>query len=229
VPGSYACDPAESVAQVAAGKRGVLLRAYRGWLRAEDLEDCYSQATLELLTRARREGAFKSVTHIGNALEQKLRSRIHDRRRALSGRSAAEAAIASALPLGEPEDGCIDVPDPRASTLETVSARLHLRRVLTLAKTLSYDQRLVLVSQLQLDLDARELSRRLGWSEEKYRKVAQRGRARLRLLIEDEQAHGDVRTPGGRADVQRRPHGHLVEPASERAPGPTYETQFSRS
>jgi DNA-directed RNA polymerase specialized sigma24 family protein len=214
---------------VAAAKRAILLRAYRGWLRAEDLEDCYSQATLELLARARREGAFKSVTHIANALEQKLRSRIHDRRRALSGRSAAEAAIARALPLGDPEDGCIDVPDLRASTLETVSARLHLRRVLTLARSLSYDQRVVLASQLQLDLDARELSTRLGWSEEKYRKVAQRGRARLRLLIEDERDDDDVPVRGERMGVERPPRGHVGESESERAVGPTYETQLSRS
>src|SRR4051794_10612339 len=39
-------DPAELVAHVSALKRDVLLRVHRHRLGFEDLEDCYSQATL---------------------------------------------------------------------------------------------------------------------------------------------------------------------------------------
>jgi hypothetical protein len=45
------------VARVSALKRDVLLRVHRHRLGFEDLEDCYSQATLELVSRAHaREG-----------------------------------------------------------------------------------------------------------------------------------------------------------------------------
>jgi DNA-directed RNA polymerase specialized sigma24 family protein len=174
------------VASIAAERRALLLRAYRGWLRVEDLEDCYGQATLELLLRARRGTPFRSAAHIANALEQKLCSRIRDRRRALAGRSALEAALAGALPLGDPDAGGIEVPDPRANTEEVVSIRLRLRHLLAVARALSYDQRLVLASQLELDLSVAEFCERVGWSTEKYRKVAQRARARLRLLADTE-------------------------------------------
>ena len=42
-------DPAEQVGSVAAARRRSLLAFYRRRLRFEDLEDCYSQATLELV------------------------------------------------------------------------------------------------------------------------------------------------------------------------------------
>jgi hypothetical protein len=45
-------DPAELVGRVSAAKRDVLLRVHRHRLGFEDLEDCFSQATLELVTRA---------------------------------------------------------------------------------------------------------------------------------------------------------------------------------
>ena len=59
-------QPLEEVARVAHAKREVLLRAYRHLLRREDLEDCYSQATLELLAYARRGGTFADASHLGN-------------------------------------------------------------------------------------------------------------------------------------------------------------------
>jgi len=62
-------DVAEEVAQVACARRELLLRAHRHRLRREDLEDCYSQATLELVVHARRGGAFADRRHMGNALE----------------------------------------------------------------------------------------------------------------------------------------------------------------
>jgi DNA-directed RNA polymerase specialized sigma24 family protein len=164
----------------------VLLRAYRHWLRREDLEDCYSQATLELITRARRGRCFSGQAHIANALEQKFLSRIHDRRRALNGRSAMEAALDGALQLGPPCCGGVDIADLRAGTEEQVAGRLELRRVSEAAEQLSEDQRLVLACQLSLDMGCREFCERFGWSPDKYRKVAQRGRTRLRLLTKCE-------------------------------------------
>jgi hypothetical protein len=63
MPGAQ--DPAETVARVVVEKRHVLLRAYRGWLRPHDLEDCLSQAALELVVRgeAGRERLPKLRTH----------------------------------------------------------------------------------------------------------------------------------------------------------------------
>src|ERR1700680_1828417 len=75
-------DPAEAAAQIATARRGRLLRIYRRRLRWEDLEDCYSQATLELVTRSRR-APFENSDHISNALELRFKSLIEDRRRAL--------------------------------------------------------------------------------------------------------------------------------------------------
>lgn len=58
------------VARVATARRERLLRIHAFRLRREDLEDCYSQATLELVLRARRDGAFSSSRHLANALAQ---------------------------------------------------------------------------------------------------------------------------------------------------------------
>ena len=59
-------DPADVVARVAASRRERLLRVHRRRLRFEDLEDCYSQATLELLIRSRR-SPFADEEHAVNA------------------------------------------------------------------------------------------------------------------------------------------------------------------
>ena len=92
-------DPAEHVAHVSARTRDVLLRVHRHRLGFEDLEECHSQATLELVTCARARGrAFLSAEHIANALEQRFLSRITDRQRAVNGRSPIAAATDSALP-----------------------------------------------------------------------------------------------------------------------------------
>jgi DNA-directed RNA polymerase specialized sigma24 family protein len=175
-------DTTQAVAVVAAARRTLLLRAYRHWLRPEDLEDCYSQAALELIVRSRRpDGDLQSDAHIANALEQKFLSRIHDRRRALSGRSGIETALDSARHFGEPSRGAVDVVDVSASTEERVAGRLELRRVRKAAEQLTDDQRLVLACQVALDMSCREFCACSGWSPEKYRKVAQRGRAKLKL------------------------------------------------
>jgi hypothetical protein len=104
-------DPAELVAHVSALKRDVLLRVHRHRLSFEDLEDCYSQATLELVSRARtRARAFQGEVHVANALEQRFLSRIADRRRALSGRSPIAAVAQAALRHADDHEGGPDVP-----------------------------------------------------------------------------------------------------------------------
>jgi len=172
------------VALVARAKRELLLRVHSHRLRREDLEDCYSQATLELVARARR-GGFASRLHIANALEQRFLSRVHDRRRALSGRSPMQAALEAALPLDATAPEHLDVVDVRCE-LETLAMLRHdLRRICELADQLSHDQRLVLAAQLS-QLDRLSFCAHYGWSHEKYRKVAQRARARLQTLLERE-------------------------------------------
>jgi len=177
---------------VARAKRELLLRVHRHRLRREDLEDCYSQATLELVAHARRGGRFASALHVANALEQRFLSRVQDRRRALSGRSPMQAALETALPLDcvasspEGEHGRIEVVDVRAELEALVLLRHDLRRLRALAAQLTPDQRLVLAAQIW-QVDRREFCARHRWSAEKYRKVAQRARARLRELMELEE------------------------------------------
>ena len=50
---------------MARARRELLLRAHRFRLRKEDLEDCYSQATLELVAHARNGGTFSSLYRSG--------------------------------------------------------------------------------------------------------------------------------------------------------------------
>jgi len=177
-------DPAEAVARIALARRGRLLRVYRRRLRWEDLEDCYSQATLELVARSRR-APFVSPEHLLNALEQKFLSRIEDRRRAIGGRSAIETAIARAVPVDAPEHGAGELEDRGAAVENRVIARTELRRLREVIADLSRDQQLVLASQVCVDMEVGEFCARYGWSVEKYRKVAQRARAKLRVLVEE--------------------------------------------
>lgn len=188
-------DPVEAVALVARSRRDLLLAAHRHRLSREDLEDCYSQATLELLTRAGRRGVFAGYAHIANALEQRLLSRIHDRRRALSGRSPIEAAIATALPLAACEGGGVEIADARADVERLALLRQDLRRIGQISRELSRDQRMVLASQLSSDMECDEFCRTHGWSAEKYRKVAQRARARLTRLLAAESYAGQAEPP----------------------------------
>lgn len=176
-------DHSEVVGLVVRSRRELLLAAHRHRLGHEDLEDCYSQATLELLTRARRGGEFASRAHIGNALEQRFLSRIHDRRRALSGRSPIQAALAGALPVSGGACGGAEIADVRADVERLVLLRHDLRHIARLWSELTSDQRLVLASQLSGEMDCAEFCHVHGWSTEKYRKVAQRARARLMQLL----------------------------------------------
>jgi DNA-directed RNA polymerase specialized sigma24 family protein len=168
---------------VARARRELLLRAHRHRLRIEDLEDCFSQATLELLTHARRGGRFSSRLHLARVLEQRFLSRINDRRRALSGRSPMQAALETALSLDCVERDQVDVVDVRAELEVLAMLREDLRRVRTLAERLTPDQRLFLATQIGLQMPPAEVCRTYGWSPEKYRKVGQRARTRLRELM----------------------------------------------
>jgi len=178
---------------VAHAKRAVLLRAYRHLLRREDLEDCYGQATLELLAYVRRGGTFSDASHVRNTLELRYLSRIRDVRRALGGRSPMRAALATALSLAGPEERGLAIADPRADLETLVLLRNDLRHVQRSASQLSADQRLVLAHQLA-NTGCGEFCRRFGWTPDKYRKVAQRGRARLKSLVSID----DPRVPFGR-------------------------------
>ncbi len=177
----------QEVALVARAKREVLLRVHRHRLRREDLEDCYSQATLELLSRVRAGATYDGRRHVANAIEQRFLSRIHDRRRALSGRSPMQAAFESATPVGGPGESELHVVDARAEPERLAIARDELRRVQSLVGKLSNDQQLVLACQVGSQISCEEFCRMSGWSAEKYRKVAQRARARLRTLMHAEE------------------------------------------
>jgi len=178
-------DPAERVALVVESRRQVLLNVHRHKLRREDLEDCLSQAALELVVRVRQGVAVASDTHLARMLEQRFTSRINDKRRAIEGRSAAHAGFEQAMSGGLFDGAEEHVADPRAEVEPLVLRRLELSRLRELATQLTADQRLVLRSQLD-GIECAELCSRLGWSAEKYRKVAQRARARLRLLLDSD-------------------------------------------
>jgi DNA-directed RNA polymerase specialized sigma24 family protein len=162
-----AADPAEAVAQIAVARRSRLLRVHRRRLRWEDLEDCYSQATLELVARSRRD-PFLSPAHVVNALEQKFLSRIEDRRRAIGGRSAIESAIARAVPIEAPDREAGELEDRVAAVENQVIARTELSRLREVIADLSRDQQLVLASQVYVDMGVSEFCARFGWSVEEY-------------------------------------------------------------
>ena len=206
-PGRPSSDPAEEVAVVALAKRELLLRVHRHRLRRDDLEDCFSQSTLELIAHARAGGTFSSRLHIARAIELRFISRIRDRRRALSGRSSIEAAIEQAACLGEEQGREVELLDQRPTVEVFVLLKEELCEIARLFRRLTPDQRLVLGSQLAGASPA-EFCDRHDWTREKYRKVAQRARARLRLMVASaERAETAVPDPG---------------PGSEEHTGPTY-------
>jgi len=185
---------ADEVAEVACARRELLLRAHRFRLRHEDLEDCYSQATLELVARAQRGATFASRAHVANAIELRFLSRVRDRRRALSGRSPVQAALERASPLDSALVCGVDVVDEGAAVERLVLLREELRELERLARELSADQRLALASQVA-GVGWREFCSATGWSDEKYRKVCQRARLRLRMLTSRSRTSVSARTP----------------------------------
>lgn len=176
-------DPAEQVALVASARRELLLRVHRHRLRWEDLEDCYSQATLELVAAAHRGTTYSSRSHLANVIEQRFVSRIRDRRRALSGRSPMQAAIEAAVPLGAVEESRPEIVDPRADPVRLVILREQLREVQAAVRALSPDQQVVLAAEIGMQMPSGEFRLRVGWSGEKHRKVGQRARSNLRRAM----------------------------------------------
>jgi DNA-directed RNA polymerase specialized sigma24 family protein len=176
-----------------------LLATHSHRLGREELEDCYSQATLEMLMRACRPAGsdasrpFAGNEHIANALDQRLRSRIQDRHRALGGRSPIEAVIAWSVPLIPGDDRGVgrELVDERTDVVRTALVREELRRIARFSRELTRDQRLHLSSQIGGEQTPGEFCAQHGWSLEKYRKVGQRARARLtQLLMADSIACG---------------------------------------
>jgi hypothetical protein len=208
VPAAERRDPAEEVALVARARRDLLLRAHRFRLRREDLEDCYSQATLELVAHARRGGVFSTSDHLANTLEQRFLSRVQDHRRALAGRSPMQAAMESALSLGDAGGREVEIVDVRAEVEKLVFSRFELRRLRRLAQGLTPDQQLVLACQVGLQMGRAEFCDRYGWSREKYRKVAQRARARLKLMAAEDSIW-EIRRPALDAGSEREIGTHL--------------------
>ncbi len=158
---------------------------YRRLLRHEDLEDCYSQATYELIAQARAGSLrYSSRAHLLNTLQLRFTSRVTDRRRALRGRSPTQAVLDEALPFGALREQGEELADPHADVERRALLRHELRSLQDAARELTPDQRLVLACQIGLQMDSPEFCRRFGWSPAKHRKVAQRARTRLRLLLE---------------------------------------------
>jgi len=164
----------ELIAREALALRATLIRVYRSNASREDLEDLYSQAVLELLARAERDPTLTSADHIRHALRQKFYSRILDHHRALAGRSPATHARARTRPLDDTLDQHIGDRDG----LDQLVAHETLRELAAAIRELTPDQQLVLASQLNGETP-RECCSHTGWTIDKYRKTAQRARARL--------------------------------------------------
>ena len=136
---------------------------HRFRLRKEDLEDCYSQATLELIAQVHRGARFVNRTHLARVLEKRFRFPHHDRRRAVTGRSSTQTALEHAAPLlATPEEGQLDIADWRPSVEQQVIARQELRAIREAVSSLSPDQRLVLGNQLEPVMDPESSARVTG-------------------------------------------------------------------
>jgi DNA-directed RNA polymerase specialized sigma24 family protein len=197
-------DSAERVALVARARRKSLLRANRHRLRRVDLEECFGQTVMELVRWVRAGGTFDNPTHAASALETRFFSRVLDRRRALAGRSPIKAALESALAVG----GSANVPDVRCGVEELALLHLELRNVARVAHELTADQQLVVACQVGLQMGCGEFCGLFGWSSEKYRKVAQRARARLRVLT-DAVDENELDAPPARAGTDKEIGTHL--------------------
>lgn len=93
-----------------------------------------------------------------------------------------QAALESAATLGDGDDG-ISIVDRRADVERAVIAREEVRHVSAAARALTEDQRLVLAAQLgPREMSTAAFCSEHGWTDEKFRKVSQRARARLAKL-----------------------------------------------
>ena len=94
-----------------------------------------------------------------------------------------QAALETAMSVGAADEQQIEIVDVRAGVEKLVLLRHELRRLESIARReLSADQRMVLAAQLG-QMSRADFCSRFKWSDEKYRKVAQRARARLRRLM----------------------------------------------
>ncbi len=168
-------DPARLVAEVAAEKWAVLLGSYEGRLEREELEDCLSQATLELIRGVRAGRCFEGAEHVANALELRFRSRIVDQYRARSARPAVVALDR------EGEEGFV-LEDPAPRFEREVEARVELARLRELVGELSADEQRVLALQAA-GVSRGEICARLGWKLERYRSTARRATNKLSGLV----------------------------------------------
>jgi DNA-directed RNA polymerase specialized sigma24 family protein len=98
-----------------------------------------------------------------------------------------EAALGEAISFGALGEEPAAIADGRAEVETLVMLRHDLRRVERLAGELTADQRLVLAAQVGLQSSCADFCRHFGWSPDKYRKVAQRARTRLRELMAQEE------------------------------------------
>lgn len=73
--------------------------------------------------------------------------------------------------------------DPAGDVDRRAAGRDEVRRMRELAAELTADQRLVLACQVALGMGCGEFCERFGWSHAKFRKVAMRARARLRVGV----------------------------------------------
>ena len=133
-----------------------LLRAHRHRLRVQDLEDCLSQATLELVAQARAGARWAEHGPRGACARAALRlARARSPPRGVGPQpDAGRAGEALALGAGEGLGArCpTSAPGPRSSCC----CGMELRRLPRLARGLSPDQQLVLASQVSLQMECAE-------------------------------------------------------------------------
>jgi DNA-directed RNA polymerase specialized sigma24 family protein len=95
-----------------------------------------------------------------------------------------QAALGHAETLISGEGEGIEPADPGPAVEARVLIREELRHIPLLALRLSEDQRRILLSQIRGE-SCHDFCAREQWSREKYRKVAQRARTRLRALLDE--------------------------------------------
>ena len=173
-------DQVDLIAITAAANWTRLLRIHHHRLPAADLEDCLSQALLELLTAAEQGRTwFANGAAALTAIEIRFQSRIADRHRAINGRSPIATALRQARPLDLITDTTAGTAgDPLQHTLD----RETLAQIKRAVGELTPDQRLALLAELHGERPG-EFCARHNWSVAKYRKTLQRARNRLRLLL----------------------------------------------
>jgi DNA-directed RNA polymerase specialized sigma24 family protein len=153
------------IAQEAMALRRSLIGHHgRGPVGRQDLEDVYSQATLELLARAKRGPTLRTRAHVRNALRQKFADRVLDEQRARAGRSPAADGRAHAQPL---DDAWRELVNDRDAPTQLIALE-EVAELRDAISGLTSDQRLVLSSQLAGE-PPRDCRKRAGWSNEKYR------------------------------------------------------------